>query len=41
MFGLPYVDLEEYAAQLAARFQRSQFTPLTTPGVQRVNSLDS
>ena len=37
MFDLPYVDLEEYAAELTARFRQIQFVPLLAVGVQRVN----
>lgn len=37
MFGLPYVDLEVYVAELATRFRQIQFVPLITAGVQRID----
>ena len=37
MFHLPYIDLEDYAAELTARFHQIQFVPLVAAGVQRVN----
>lgn len=38
MFRLPYVDLEDYAAKLSARFRRIQFSALSTTVVRRVNT---
>ncbi len=37
MFGLPYVDLEEYAARLSTRFRQTQFMPLTAASTQHVS----
>lgn len=37
MFGLPYIDLEDYAAELSTRFRQIQFVPLVAPGVQQIN----
>lgn len=37
MFHLPYINLEDYAAELAARFRTIQFVPLVATGVQQIN----
>lgn len=40
LFGLPYVDLSAYAAELSTRFHQIRFTPLIQPG-QVVTSSDN
>lgn len=41
MFGLPYIDLECYAAELAGKFGQIQFVPLMATGMQRIDMLAS
>lgn len=36
MFDLPYIDLEDYAAKLSARFRQIEFVPLIVPGARHI-----